>query len=75
MIDINNIESTSNTTILGYNFSAPFFIAPVRIDDQLLGMTFQLNSKYRLPSQDTVTRPASSVLPEMQPKVSLLSIT
>ncbi|CZT15262.1 related to CYB2-lactate dehydrogenase cytochrome b2 [Ramularia collo-cygni] len=31
MIDINNIESTFNTTILGHNFSAPFFIAPAAI--------------------------------------------
>ncbi|KAI0114597.1 FMN-dependent alpha-hydroxy acid dehydrogenase [Hypoxylon sp. NC0597] len=28
MVDITNIESTLPTTILGYNFSAPFFISP-----------------------------------------------
>ncbi|KAJ3550158.1 hypothetical protein NM208_g140 [Fusarium decemcellulare] len=28
MVDITNIEGTLNTTILGYNFSAPFFISP-----------------------------------------------
>ncbi|KAI1371308.1 FMN-dependent alpha-hydroxy acid dehydrogenase [Hypoxylon crocopeplum] len=28
MIDITNIESTLQTTILGHNFSAPFFISP-----------------------------------------------
>ncbi|WYZ40876.1 hypothetical protein EsH8_IV_001217 [Colletotrichum jinshuiense] len=28
MVDITNIESTLNTTILGHNFSAPFFISP-----------------------------------------------
>lgn len=28
MVDITNIESTLPTTILGHNFSAPFFIAP-----------------------------------------------
>lgn len=28
MIDVDNIESTLPTTILGYNFSAPFFISP-----------------------------------------------
>jgi isopentenyl diphosphate isomerase/L-lactate dehydrogenase-like FMN-dependent dehydrogenase len=28
MTDITNIESTLSTTILGYNFSAPFFISP-----------------------------------------------
>ncbi|RDW88817.1 putative2-hydroxy-acid oxidase [Coleophoma cylindrospora] len=28
MVDITNIESTLSTTILGHNFSAPFFISP-----------------------------------------------
>ncbi|KAI1763537.1 FMN-dependent alpha-hydroxy acid dehydrogenase [Hypoxylon sp. FL1150] len=28
MVDITNIESTLQTTILGHNFSAPFFISP-----------------------------------------------
>ncbi|KAF4463663.1 FMN-dependent dehydrogenase [Fusarium albosuccineum] len=28
MVDITNIEGTVNTTILGYDFSAPFFISP-----------------------------------------------
>ncbi|KAI0848779.1 FMN-dependent alpha-hydroxy acid dehydrogenase [Daldinia vernicosa] len=28
MVDVTNIESTLPTTILGYNFSAPFFISP-----------------------------------------------
>jgi isopentenyl diphosphate isomerase/L-lactate dehydrogenase-like FMN-dependent dehydrogenase len=28
MVDITNIESSLPTTILGHNFSAPFFIAP-----------------------------------------------
>jgi isopentenyl diphosphate isomerase/L-lactate dehydrogenase-like FMN-dependent dehydrogenase len=28
MVDITNIESTFETTILGYNFSAPFYISP-----------------------------------------------
>ncbi|KAF9873063.1 FMN-dependent dehydrogenase [Colletotrichum karsti] len=28
MVDITNIESSLNTTILGHNFSAPFFISP-----------------------------------------------
>jgi isopentenyl diphosphate isomerase/L-lactate dehydrogenase-like FMN-dependent dehydrogenase len=31
MIDVNNIEASLPTTILGYNFSAPFFIAPAAI--------------------------------------------
>ncbi|EGP83671.1 uncharacterized protein MYCGRDRAFT_76704 [Zymoseptoria tritici IPO323] len=31
MIDVNNIEASMPTTILGYNFSAPFFIAPAAI--------------------------------------------
>ncbi|KAL3426991.1 Cytochrome b2, mitochondrial 4 [Phlyctema vagabunda] len=28
LVDITNIESTLNTTILGHNFSAPFYISP-----------------------------------------------
>jgi isopentenyl diphosphate isomerase/L-lactate dehydrogenase-like FMN-dependent dehydrogenase len=31
MVDVNNIEDSLPTTILGYNFSAPFFIAPAAI--------------------------------------------
>ncbi|KXH30708.1 hypothetical protein CSAL01_13470 [Colletotrichum salicis] len=33
MVDITNVQNTLNTSILGYNFSAPFFIGPAARGD------------------------------------------
>ncbi|KZL75521.1 FMN-dependent dehydrogenase [Colletotrichum tofieldiae] len=33
MVDVTNVESTFSTSILGYNFSAPFFIGPAARGD------------------------------------------